>query len=93
MDIICFKCNKPGHFANQCPLNETQQESSTALLLDGQEEDISEHMAFQFWQTTGNGGDHVPKSWILLDSQSTVNVFSNRELLTNVRQVDRTMTI
>jgi len=28
----------------------------------------------------------IPKSWILLDSQSTVDVFSNKKLITNIRE-------
>jgi hypothetical protein len=34
-----------------------------------------------------------PKSWIMLDNQSTVNVFCNRHLLTNVREIDKVMNI
>jgi len=32
-------------------------------------------------------------SWILLDSQSTVDVFSNKKLLTNIRDSKRTLTL
>ena len=30
----------------------------------------------------------IPKSWVLLDSQSTVSVFNNPGMLTNIRKVD-----
>jgi hypothetical protein len=35
----------------------------------------------------------LPRDWILLDNQSTVNVFCNKELLVNVRETNRTMVI
>jgi hypothetical protein len=35
----------------------------------------------------------LPKSWILLDNQSTVDVFCNRGLLTNVRETNKLMNI
>jgi hypothetical protein len=36
---------------------------------------------------------HVPKDWILLDNQSTVDVFYNKKLLRNVRKSDTCMDI
>jgi hypothetical protein len=36
---------------------------------------------------------HIPKSWILLDNQSTVDVFHNDELLKNIREGDGHMDI
>ena len=36
---------------------------------------------------------HIPKEWILLDSQSTVSIFSNRRLLMNIRKSDGWMHI
>jgi len=35
----------------------------------------------------------IPSSWILLDSQSTVDMFSNKKLLTNIRDSKRTLTL
>jgi hypothetical protein len=35
----------------------------------------------------------LPANWILLDNQSTVNVFSNRDLLRNIRKVQHEMVI
>ena len=38
-------------------------------------------------------GAHIPKEWILLDSQSTVSIFSNRRLLRNIRKANGWMHI
>jgi hypothetical protein len=35
----------------------------------------------------------IPGSWILLDSQSTVDIFSNKKLLTNFRDLKQTLTL
>jgi len=35
----------------------------------------------------------IPKNWILLDSQSTVDVFSNKKLITNIRESKRVLTL
>ena len=54
--------------------------------------------AYQFLvSSNGNSqtchGAHIPKEWILLDSQSTVSIISNCRLLRNIRKSDRWMHI
>jgi hypothetical protein len=46
--------------------------------------------AFIFAQAPHN---MIPHTWILLDSQSTVSVFKNRNLLTNIRPSARTLRV
>jgi len=87
--ITCHKCKKKGHYANECD----ERESGAAMLMDGIAEgefDTDEH--FQFHQHDSGTALHngtkgrVPKTWILLDNQSTVDVFHNAALLTNIRK-------
>jgi len=35
----------------------------------------------------------IPNSWILLDSQSTIDMFLNLKLLTNIRDAKRSLTL
>ena len=62
-----------------------------------QESDDEEYQGFAFLHndvvcsTQDKAG--IPKTWILLDSQSTVDVFSNARLLTNIRDSKVTLTL
>ena len=38
-------------------------------------------------------GGHLPLEWVLLDNQSTIDVFVNRRLLKNIRRIDQYMYI
>jgi hypothetical protein len=83
-NIVCHKCKSLGHYANKCPI-----ESSDA---DGK---VSTHILCQAHQTSHD--DHInhiqltmspgflDKSLILLVSRSTVHVFNNKDLLTDIR--------
>jgi hypothetical protein len=68
-----------------------------AGLEDGEFDGEQHSTAFEFHQQdvmmkmSENG--RVPKAWILLDNQSTVDVFHNKELLNNIRKGDGHMDI
>jgi hypothetical protein len=101
--ITCHKCGITEHYASNCPeLEQNKQESGVQMLMAGVEDGaFNEATSFQFLLTNEDQGislhqqrnGRVPTSWILLDNQSTVNVFSNKELLTNIRTTDRVMNI
>ena len=73
------------------PTAETSTQSATTLLMDGVHEgEFEENVHFQFLNQGGVslkiGPDgRLPRTWILLDNQSTVDVFHNAELLRNIR--------
>ena len=102
-NITCHKCKKKGHYANKCPERkaETSETGATLLMAGVAEGDFDDsELHFQFLQ---NGTDAVtcqigedgrlPMSWILLDNQSTVDVFYNPDLLTNIREDTKSMSI
>ena len=74
----CFNCNRFGHIAQACPdplsctdVNVTGNDTTAMqLVLQGMEDLVTDD-SYQFAQHDG----HLPVSWILLDTRSTVNVF------------------
>ena len=73
---------------------------TSGIIQGDTEEDLDDVIVgFQFL-TKGSGttlkmgqGPSIPKTWILLDSQSTVDVFQNKSLLKNIRDGGGTMDI
>jgi hypothetical protein len=61
---------------------------------DGEFDD-GDHVAFQFNQHSSkiNKDGQIPRFWILLDNQSTVDVFLNEDLLDDIRDGDGYMDI
>jgi len=99
--ITCFRCNEQGHYASACKKEEEKnlaagpadaQQHVTAGVLEAL--DDKEKINFVFI-TMGNAvqllasderQDHgIPSTWILLDSQLTIDVFYNPQLVKNVR--------
>ena len=76
--IQCFACKSKGHYANMCPTDKDVQ-----LLQCGKSPGTDDDGDFTF--TSINTNVAIPKTWVLLDSQSTISVFCNRDLLTRIR--------
>jgi hypothetical protein len=73
--VTCYNCQASGHYAVDCP---TGTNTGTTLV---------QH-AFSLAQTKTSGLDPL---WILLDSQSTVSVFKNPDMLRNIRKSEKTL--
>jgi Zinc knuckle len=91
-EVRCYKCDKSGHYATQCPSN------SSVQLLQFNEEGSSTigntpNLNFTFFQKIDMPLSIIPDHWVLLDSQSTVSVFKNKLFLTNIRESDTAMTV
>jgi hypothetical protein len=102
-DIKCFNCNKKGHYASSCPDTEGVQLLQMANIGIDDGDDTYES-AFSFlnvghqpeeclFTQAATGHNLIPPTWILLDSQSTVSVFKNRHLLSDIWTSPRTLRV
>ena len=97
--ITCHKCKQKGHYANECQneavesvnatngttATETDAEESTAV----GESNVESPLGFALTAISRP----IPSTWILLDNQSTIDVFSNKNLLSDIHTCDRIMNI
>ena len=89
--VTCYSCQQTGHYANspECPNykghnHSTRKEDSAPPGGDG-----VNALMFSFYQVNRS----IPKTWILLDSQSTVDIFCNPRLLKNICRTAKGMCI
>jgi Zinc knuckle len=78
--VTCFTCNQPGHMQGECPNGRPATASTSGITL-------LQH-AFSLAQADHTG---IDPDWILLDSQSTISVFRNANMLTNIRPSGRVL--
>jgi hypothetical protein len=79
----CWQCNQKGHHAYEC---DNERQSATTNVMDGtitntRAPNESDNDGYQFSQIEAHS---IPNTWILLNNQSTINVFQNKEMLNNI---------
>jgi hypothetical protein len=92
--IKCFNCQKMGHYANKFPSTTEPHNTVGATMLMLEEENSYGETAYKsasklsFYQCRSK---YMNPHWILLDSQSTADIFYNPNLLTHIHKYGKSI--
>jgi hypothetical protein len=101
--ITCFKCTSKGYYAENCPTKSVTVGTQHVQLVsepgiatdDNDDPDLDTEYGCTFATVNSHlyNAIAIPKTWLLLDSQSTVSIFCNTGLLNNIRPSDTTLKV
>ena len=83
-NITCYIYNNVGHYANDCP----KQHTNSNVTTPSQRNENSNNQGFSFMPCSFSMVQvkhQLNPSWVLLDTQSSCNIFNNRMLLENIQ--------
>ena len=78
--ITCYTCGEKGHYSNECP-NKDKKDVSAYLLSTYKDTDENDEKI------------KVDENWLLLDSQLTIDVIKNPDLLEDIQETKEELTI
>jgi Zinc knuckle len=87
-EITCFVCGAIGHYARDCEKRKGVEKAlvATATVDDGKDEEQDE---WDLALITNVHNVFFSKYDVLLDNEASINIFSNRNLLTGVRDAEK----
>jgi Zinc knuckle len=87
-EITCFVCGAIGHYARDCEKRKGVEKAlvATATVDDGKDEEQDE---WDLALVTNVHNVFFSKYDVLLDNEASINIFSNRNLLTGVRDAEK----
>ena len=84
-NITCYVCDNVGHYANDCP----SQHTSNNVTNPPQQIENGNKQGFSFMQCSFNmirAKHQLNASWVLLDTQSSCDIFNNERLLEDIQE-------